>query len=57
MNTLQDHLLWEYEDNLPEEIDGKVYDALFPASKIIDGVRMFPYVILGDRRFYLAVVV
>lgn len=32
----------------------KISDGMFKASKIINGVRMYPYVILGDgRKFYL----
>jgi len=30
---------WHYKDELPEDYP---YDKMFPHSKIIDGVRMFP---------------
>ncbi len=33
---------WEYEDNLGDIGDAQ-YDRMFPFSKVIDGVRMFPY--------------
>lgn len=54
--TVADDLLWEYEDALSEAMDGKVYDAVFPSSRVVSGVRMFPYVIIDDQRFYLAMV-
>lgn len=42
---------WDYEDKLEVY---KITDGMFKASKIINGVRMYPYVILGDgRKFYL----
>ena len=34
---------WEYEDCLPE-MDQSDFDSLFPASRVIDGVRMYPFV-------------
>ena len=43
---------WEYEDHLPE-MDKMVYRAMFRTSMIIDGVRMFPYIIIDDERRYL----
>lgn len=35
--------IWVYEDQLPSDMDGKVYDFLYPLSAIVDGVRMFPW--------------
>ena len=32
---------WIYEDQLPDDYP---YDEMFPLSKIIDGVRMFPQI-------------
>ena len=38
------HIRYEYEDRLPDSITEAEYDELYPSSKVIDGVRMFPYV-------------
>jgi hypothetical protein len=35
---------WEYEDNLPE-LSQDAYDEIYPSSEIIDGVRMYPYIL------------
>ena len=43
---------WEYEDQLPETINNN-YNLMYRHSKIIDGVRMFPYTKIGDIRYYL----
>lgn len=43
---------WEYEDQLPELPDSR-YSLMFRQSKIIDGVRMFPYVQIRDEKYYL----
>ena len=44
------------EDELPE-LDGQVYDALFNASRLGPddeyGCRVFPWVEIDGRRFYL----
>lgn len=42
-------ILWEYEDQL--EFD--MTDGMFWASRIIDGVRMYPYVVIKSNRYYL----
>lgn len=42
---------WEYEDKLPD-MPKEVYDAMFECSKV-DVVRLFPYVIHGDKRAFL----
>ena len=34
---------WAYEDSLPQDIDGKVYDFLYRLSEVHDGVRVFPW--------------
>jgi len=34
---------WEYEDELPKMERGD-FDAIFPASRVLSGVRMYPYV-------------
>lgn len=36
-------IFWEHEDELPE-MQKHEYDLIFEASRIRDGVRMFPYV-------------
>jgi hypothetical protein len=33
---------WEYEDYLPE-MESSDFDAIYPASRVIDGVRMYPF--------------
>lgn len=44
-------IYWDYEDEL-EVL--KISDGMYRASKIIDGVRMYPYIIFDDgRKFYL----
>ncbi|MCY9166525.1 hypothetical protein [Bacillus atrophaeus] len=40
---------WEYEDNL--EID--ITTGMYIASKVIWGVRMYPYVEVGVGRYYI----
>ena len=42
---------WEYEDQLPE-IDDDTYNKMYKTSKV-DFVRMFPYVEICGRRYYL----
>lgn len=39
LTAASDIPLWLYEDALP---DNYPYDAMFPKSRVIDGVRMFP---------------
>ncbi|MFL0441711.1 hypothetical protein ACH0BE_00295 [Bacillus subtilis] len=40
---------WEYEDNL--EID--IATGMYIASRVIWGVRMYPYVEVGVGRYYI----
>ena len=40
---------WEHEDELSENVGKREYDMMFDNSKIINGVRMFPYVEIRDR--------
>jgi len=40
---------WDYEDELSENVGKREYDMMFQNSKIIDGVRMFPYMEIRDR--------
>lgn len=35
--------IWVNEDALPEDMDGQVYDFLWPVSELRDGCRMFPW--------------
>jgi hypothetical protein len=45
---------WEYEDELPE-MEDDVFDAIYTASRIVWGVRMYPYVEdENGQRIYLA---
>jgi len=46
-------LEWEYEDELPSMTNSK-YNAIFDQSKVIDGVRMFPFITVDERRIYIA---
>lgn len=43
---------WQYEDELPELTD-KEYDGMFDFSRVIDGVRMFPYMEINNAKHYL----
>ena len=43
---------WQYEDELPELTD-KEYDEMFDFSRVIDGVRMFPYMVINNAKHYL----
>lgn len=36
-------IFWEYEDNLPDDIPDESFAEMFPVSRIIYGVRMYPY--------------
>lgn len=43
---------WAYEDELPV-IPQVLFRGMFRCSQIRDGVRMYPFVWIGDRRKYL----
>ena len=44
---------WEYEDDLPE-MQPEEFNLLYAQSKIIHGVRMYPYIWLdNDEKGYL----
>ena len=43
---------YQYEDELPENLRDDIYDAMFPSS-FVDFVRMFPVLVIENRRFYL----
>jgi hypothetical protein len=50
---------WEYEDRLPEEMTDLDYNRAYAQSKIIDGVRVFPFVTIWNndgksKRMYLS---
>ena len=42
MNNYSMPIYWDYEDRLPK-IRPSQYDLMYPLSRIIDGVRMYPY--------------
>lgn len=42
---------WQYEDQL--EID--MTPEMFRASEVVDGVRMYPFIITDEGKFYLEV--
>ena len=42
---------YQYEDELPD-IKKKIYDAMFPSS-FVDFVRMFPVLVIENRKYYL----
>jgi hypothetical protein len=42
-------ICWEYEDSL--DID--ITEEMFSVSKIIDGVRMYPYILIDFGKYYL----
>lgn len=44
---------WKYEDNLPEWVDDEVYRILYPTSRVIDGVRMFPFITICGKEIAL----
>lgn len=45
---------WEYEDQLPR-IPRKIYNRMFRFSQVVNGVRMFPYVLknVSWERYYI----
>ncbi len=43
---------WEYEDELPENLTNKQYNAIYARSKL-DGVRMFPFVTIDDHKYFI----
>ena len=43
---------WINEDELPDMIS-QDYDELYLESKILGGVRIFPYVEINEKRYYL----
>jgi hypothetical protein len=44
---------WEYEDNLPKDINKPHFDAMFEMSRV-DGVRLYPFIEWEGKRIYLA---
>jgi len=44
---------WKYEDDLPDWIGDEVYNALYPSSKVICGVRQFPYIEICGKEIFL----
>lgn len=44
---------WEYEDNLPKNINKPHFDAMFELSRV-DGVRLYPFIEWEGIRIYLA---
>jgi len=44
---------WKHEDELPSWVDDEVYDILYPSSRVIDGVRMFPFVSICGKEIFL----
>lgn len=42
---------FEYEDQLPK-FDGSLFSAMYDAS-VVDGVRLYPFVVVNEERFYL----
>ena len=61
MSTEIRSVKWEYEDRLPNDIPRHQFDEMFDSSRLVDGVRMYPYTEVdeGDcgvtifRRIYL----
>ncbi len=43
---------WTHEDELPDEITDEEYQRMYPFSRIIQGVRMFPYTPSVDEMSY-----
>lgn len=55
--TNTEQILWEYEDELPK-MTSEQFAQLFPLSKVIDGVRMYPFLLdETGRRHYLGLVI
>lgn len=47
-------LCWEFEDELPEIKDSE-FDEIFKSSRIISGVRMYPFIEMDDgTRIWIA---
>jgi hypothetical protein len=45
---------WEYEDQLPNTPQvNDLFRGLFRCSQIRDGVRMYPFIWIGDKRIFL----
>ena len=44
-------ILWGYEDEIPDGYD--LTQPMYAASRIVSGVRMYPYIVIGERRVYL----
>ena len=42
---------FEYEDQLPK-FDGSLFSAMYDAS-VVDSVRLYPFVVINEERFYL----
>jgi hypothetical protein len=50
MNTVI--IKYEYEDQLPKNISDEEFAAMFECS-IVDIVRMYPYIEIKGKRYYL----
>jgi hypothetical protein len=42
---------WGYEDEIPEDVD--LTRPMYDASRIVSGVRMYPYIVVEGVRIYL----
>ena len=42
---------WEHEDELSHELSKSDYDKMFPFSRVISGVRMFPFVNIWEDSY------
>ena len=55
MTTNRITVKWEFEDQLSREITDEDYNAMYPESKIVFAIRMFPYVEINEERYYLSI--
>ena len=44
---------WEHEDELPDYITDELYGVLYPMSKLDSGLRVFPYIVIDEKKHFL----
>ncbi len=44
---------WKNEYDLPEWVDEEVYKVLYPTSKLIEGIRFFPFITMCGKEIAL----
>lgn len=44
---------WKSEDQLPDWVDDEIYKVLYPTSKLLEGIRIFPFITICGKEIAL----